>query len=670
MPDTLHPLQHASDPPRVPPAGTPGAGGLVGIVVAVVAVVALYFGRRVLMPVTLAMLLSFVLAPLVEFLRRLWLGRILSVLLAVLLALGIIIALGTAIGAQVGHLGRHLPQYQSEIEGKLRHLRSTTVNRLSRKIERLGHQLSAAAGPPAAARAATTTGPAAQQKPLPVVVTKPPPSALQMGKAVISPILSPAATAGIILVVTIFTLLQKEDLRDRVIRLFGSKDLRRTTLAMDEAGRRLTRYFVTQLAINTSFGVIVAVGLYFIGVPDPMLWGIVGALLRFVPYIGAWIAAALPMALAAGVAPGWSMVGWTALLYAGTELTMGQLVEPLVYGHSTGLSPLAVIVAAIFWTWIWGPVGLIISTPLTLCLVVLGRHTERFEFLDVLLGDRPALSPIEGFYQRILADDPDEVEAQAEHHLTDRSLSSYYDEVALKGLELAATDVAREALSAAKVERLKTSINELIDDLDKYEDAPPTAAVQKEGVAGATIDQQVPSERPAPGSEPAAGRLDPTILLPAWRGEAPVLCIAGRGPLDEPVTRMLAQLLHKHGLGARVVPYEAVSRTNIRSLDAQAVAMACISYLDIGGNPAHLRYLLLRLRKRLPEARLLVGLWPAKASNMDGSGLGGQPGADYYVSSLREAMDACFAEARGTDKRRMASAAGAGGSPSLTTSPA
>ncbi|MGH7173866.1 MAG: AI-2E family transporter, partial [Gemmataceae bacterium] len=359
MPDTLHPLQHASHPPRVPPAGAPGAGGLIGAFIAAVVVVALYFGRRVLMPVTLAMLLSFVLTPLVELLRRLWLGRIVSVLLAVLLALSIIIALGTAIGTQVGRLSKQLPQYQSEIEGKLRHLRSTTVNRVSRKIERLGHQLSAAAAPPDATRTAASTGPAAQQKPVPVVVTEAPPSPLQVGKAVIAPILSPVATAGIILVVTIFTLLQKEDLRDRVIRLIGSKDLRRTTLAMDDAGRRLTRYFLTQLAINTSFGVIVATGLYFIGVPDPTLWGIVGALLRFVPYIGSWIAAVLPMVLAAGAAPGWSMVGWTALLYAGTELSMGQFVEPLVYGHSTGLSPLAVIIAAIFWTWIWGPVGLI-----------------------------------------------------------------------------------------------------------------------------------------------------------------------------------------------------------------------------------------------------------------------------------------------------------------------
>ena len=282
-----------------------------------------------------------------------------------------------------------------------------------------------------------------------MVVTQPAPSVLDIGKSVLEPMLYPLATAGIILVVTIFALLQKEDLRDRAIRLFGSGDLHRTTVAMDEAGRRLSRYFLTQLGLNASFGVIVGVGLYFIGVPNPLLWGILGALLRFVPYVGSWIAAALPIVLAAAVEPGWSMAIWTAVLYAVTELIMGQAVEPLVYGHSTGLSPIAVIIAAIFWTWIWGPIGLIISTPLTLCLVVLGRHIERLEPFDVLLGDRPALTPTEGLYQRMLAGDPDEAEEQAERYLADQPLSSYYDEVVLEALRLAANDILRGTLEGS-----------------------------------------------------------------------------------------------------------------------------------------------------------------------------------------------------------------------------
>ena len=296
-------------------------------------------------------------------------------------------------------------------------------------------------------------------------MTQPQSSALEIGKQVISPLINPLATTGIIFVVTIFALLQKEDLRDRAIRLLGSHDLQRSTLALDDAGHRLSRYFLTQLGLNTSFGVIVGAGLYLIGVPHPVLWGILGALLRFIPYIGSWIAALLPGALAAAVQPGWAMAMETVALYAVVELIMGQIVEPLVYGHSTGLSPLAVVIAAIFWTWVWGPIGLIISTPLTLCLVVLGRHVQNLEFLDVMLGDRPVLSPEASFYQRLLADDPDEAEEQAERYLAEKPLLSYYDEVVLKGLQLAAGDIARGALTPAQIERLKSSTMQLIGDL-------------------------------------------------------------------------------------------------------------------------------------------------------------------------------------------------------------
>ncbi|MGH7031624.1 MAG: AI-2E family transporter, partial [Stellaceae bacterium] len=518
--------------------------------------------------------------------------------------------------------------------------------RVSERIKSFSHQFGGlGAGQPAAPAPSPVSqgAPTPEKKPIPVVVTQPSSSALQIGEKVLSPILSPVATFGIILVVTIFTLLQKEDLRDRAIRLFGSSDLQRTTMAMDDAGRRLSRYFLTQLAINTSFGVIVAIGLYFIGVPNPALWGILGALLRFIPYIGSWIAAALPIVLAAAVEPGWSMVIWTAALYAVTELVMGQAVEPLIYGHSTGLSPLAVIIAAIFWTWIWGPIGLIISTPLTLCLVLLGRYVEPLEFLDVLFGDRPPLTPVESFYQRMLAADPDEAEEQAERYLADRPLSSYYDEVALKGLQLAANDVARGTLTPSRLERLKHSLNELVEGLGKYDDAPASDEGE-ETVAGPTADQREIPKEPAP----AGDAFDKSQLAPEWQGETPVLCIAGRGPLDEAASSMLAQLLGRHGLGARMVPHDAVSRARTASLDAPRVAMACVLYLGISGNPAHLRFLLQRLRTRLPGAALLVGLWPQSDPILSDHALGRMVGADFYVSSLQDAVEACLGAAHRT----------------------
>jgi hypothetical protein len=318
---------------------------------------------------------------------------------------------------------------------------------------------------------------------------------------------------------------------------------------------------------------------------------------------------------------------------------MGQVVEPLLYGHSTGLSPLAVIIAAIFWTSIWGPIGLIISTPLTLCLVVLGRYVEHLEFLDVLLGDRPPLTPVESFYQRMLAGDPDEAEEQAERYLKDRPLSSYYDEVVLKGLQLAANDISRGTLSPAKVERLKENIRELVRDLDAYEDVSPAGAEKPKTVAGPTAEEEA-----LPKNPPPAGTVsDKNELAPDWQGEAPVVCIAGRGPLDEAASSILAQLLGKHGLGARLASHEAVSRTSIGSFDARDVAMVCISYLDISGTPAHLRYLLRRVRARLPDARFLVGLWPAQEPILKDPDLREILGADYYVSTLHEAVEACVA---------------------------
>jgi predicted PurR-regulated permease PerM/nucleotide-binding universal stress UspA family protein len=625
MPDSLPPPElPATSSEATPAAVLTRISMQITIVVAVVIVTALYLGREVLIPITIALLLTFLLSPLVERLRDLRLGRIPSVILAVLLALAIIGGIGSAIGTQVAQLAHELPEYQVTIEKKIATVRDTTLTRLNDRIDGISHQLF---GPPAnrPAPQPVQTAPAASeqapaQKPVPVVVTQPQSSVLEIGKQVISPLINPLATAGIIFVVTIFALLQKEDLRDRAIRLLGSHDLQRSTLALNDAGHRLSRYFLTQLGLNASFGVIIGAGLYLIGVPHPVLWGILGALLRFIPYIGSWIAALLPVTLAAAVEPGWTMAIATAALYGVVELVMGQLIEPLVYGHSTGLSPLAVVIAAIFWTWVWGPIGLIISTPLTLCLVVLGRHVPNLEFLDAMLGDRPVLSPEASFYQRMLADDPDEAEEQAERYLAESPLLSYYDEVVLKGLQLAAGDIARGALNPAQVARLRTSTMQLVGGLADYSDPP----------AGDGDDSSI-SEQP---------------VAPVWQGPGSVLCVAGRGVLDEAAAAMLAQLLHKRGIGARALPYAAVSRSQLASLDVRSAKMICISYLDISGNPTHLRYLIRRLRVRLADVPILIGLWPAGDAILQDRDLRQAVGADYYVSTLREAVEDCIAMAR------------------------
>ena len=638
-----HPPSSAPAPPAaVPASSTPNIASVLALQIGVVVVAALYLAREVLIPIIVAILLCFVLGPLVDLLRRIRLGRVPSVLVAVVLALAVIVAVGGVIGSQVAELATKAPEYAVTVEKKVETLRAYTVGRISALADRLGHGGSSE-GEATRASPAPEAGsaPRAAAPPAPGTTTASSTTPLGLMERYLSPVLSPIATLGIIVVVAIFALLQKEDLRDRFIRLFGATDLHRTTVAMDDAGRRLSRYFLTQLGINASFGIIIGAGLYFIGVPNPVLWAILSALLRFVPYIGSFISAALPIVLATAVDPGWSMAIWTAALYVVVELLVSQAVEPVLYGHSTGLSPFAVVVCAIFWSWLWGPVGLILSMPLTLCLVVLGRHVDRLEFLDVLLGDRPPLTPVESFYQRILAGDADEAEDHAELLLKERSLSSYYDEVALKGLQLAANDAERGVLHLAQLERIKTTINLLVKELDRHEDVEPPPEESDDEAAGVPKDERELPKRPPPDA-PAP---DHAELAPDWRGQTPVLCLAGKGPLDEAASGMLIQLLGKHGLGARLAPYEAASREGIASLDVDGIAMVCISYLDISGSPSHLRYLLRRLREKLPGAPILVGLWPSEDSVLKDDRARAALGADYYTTSLREAVEACLAAA-------------------------
>lgn len=637
---------------EVPPPRVPGLSGLLTLLVCVVVLTALYVGRDVFLPVVLAILLAFVLAPFVDLMRRWHLGRVPSVIIAVLVSLGIILSLGGLIGVQVAGLAADLPLYQSTIREKVGSLREGTLGRLPALVKSFGTQIDEAVKEqPSEASPATPAAPAEppaaeEPQPLPVEVHQPEPTPVEVARDVLLPMAEPLATMGIVFVVLIFILMQREDLRDRMIRLFGSSDLHRTTAAMDDAARRLSRYFLTQLALNASFGVAAGVGLWLIGVPSPALWGVFAALMRFVPYIGSFLAAAPPILLAAAVDPGWTMALMTLALFLIGEPMMGHVVEPVVYGQSTGLSPFAVVISAIFWTWVWGPVGLLIATPLTLCLVVLGRHVERLEFLDVLLGDRPALTPAENLYQRMLAGDPDEALESAELLLKERSLTSYYDEVALKGLQLAANDATRGVMTKRQLEQVKDVIEALVQDLSGHEDVePPPEETQDEPVASPESDKPAIKEPAAPETLP------PGETIPAaWKAEGAIMCIAGRGPLDEAAAGMLAQLLEKHGLETRLVPHEAVSRNAIMELDMTGVQMMCISYLEISGTPAHLRYLLRRLRKQVPKAPILVGLWPAEDAVLKSESLRTTLGADYYVSSLREAVVQCLKVATGEEE--------------------
>ena len=391
-----------------------------------IVIMVLYFGREIIIPIALAILLSFVLAPLVGLLQRLRIPRGLAVVSVVTIAFALIFAMGSLLASQLTLLAGDLPRYQSTISEKIQSFRETTagrgtLERASGMLKDLSKELDKPKEAATAPEGSLSSRAPTPLKPVPVEVRQPDPGALESLQSLISPLLHPLATTGIIVIFVIFILLQREDLRNRLIRLAGSHDLQRTTAALDDAASRLSRLFLIQLLLNGSFGVIIGLGLWLIGVPSAILWGILAAILRFVPYIGAAIAAAFPLALAVAVDPTWTMLLWTVALFVVVEPVVGHVIEPMVYGHSTGLSPVAVVASATFWTALWGPIGLVLATPLTVCLVVLGRHVERLEFLDVMFGDRPALSPPEIFYQRMLAGDPTEASEKAEEFLKERS---------------------------------------------------------------------------------------------------------------------------------------------------------------------------------------------------------------------------------------------------------
>jgi predicted PurR-regulated permease PerM len=593
------------------------ASALTTMLFTVVIVSALYFGREVLVPIALALLLSFALAPLVRFLQGWHVPRMFAVIFVVLIAFAAIFSLGALMVSQVNQLASDLPRYQSTLREKIQSLRgaaagSGTLERASQVLQDLSTELDR----PRANRPATglqaNPGPS-PDRPIPVEVKQPDPGALQTLVALITPLVHPLATTGIVVIFVIFILMQRQDLRNRLVRLAGSQDLQRTTAALDDAGQRLSRLFLTQLGLNAGFGLVVGTGLWFIGVPSAPLWGMLAMILRFVPYIGAVISAIFPLILAAAVGPDWGMALWTGLLFLILEPIVGQIIEPILFSHSTGLSPVAVIASATFWTWLWGPVGLILATPLTICLVVLGRHVERLSFLDVMFGDQPALSPAELVYQRMLARDPVEAAEQAEKFLKDKPLIAYYDEVLIEGLRLAQADAERGLLNNERMLRIRDAVAEIVDDLGAHEDmvAPPPEV-------GSDVDSSADAETPLAqlGKAEEQPSSSTRQLREQWRTQKPVLCIPGLGLLDETVALMVAQLVERQGIGARADQADALSMARIFGLDTKDVALVCLCYVE-NATSAQIRYAIRRLRRKAPNAFILVSLVGA-ADGLDG----------------------------------------------------
>ncbi len=571
-------------------SGPDSAGQLsaaIGVIASGVVVAALYFGQELFVPLVLAGLLAFILAPLAGLLQRAHVPRAIAVLSAVVLAFGAIGLLGAVVAHQIGQLAAGLPRYEATVLAKWHRL-TDTGGLLAPLIGDLGLPGNAGLEGAPFSRGAV----------------------ISLAERFAQPVLSPLATAGVVLVFVLFILLYSEDLRDRFVRLVGRQDLHRTIFALNDAGRRLSRYFLSQLLLNASFGTWIGVGLLLIGLPGAVLWGILAMLMRFVPFIGIFIAVVPPLAIATASAPGWSPAILVLALFLGSELVMGQVIEPQVYGHNTGLSPIAVIVATGFWALIWGAVGLLLATPLTVCLVVIGRHVEQLAFFDVMLGDTSPLTPAETFYQRALEGRSLKLARSARAQIAAASRAEYYDDVALPALRLAQCDRVRDTLAFERLESVHQQIDLLLRALN------PSLA------SGAARDT-VPGRAEIPQS---------------WRRADAVLCVPGRGQLDDLAASMAGQTLQEAGFGARCEPNLILDGAGVLDFDLSSVRLCCLSVLEAGASPAAVRYFVRRTIRVMPKATIVVGLWKETGDSALLAALRSEGGNEHLVLSIGELL--------------------------------
>ena len=604
------------------------------LLIGVILVAIMYFGRDVLIPLALSGILSFMLAPLVTALQRLRLPRPLAVMVVVLIAFAAIFALGRVLATQVTGLAEDLPKYQETISKKIEGLRSggggggATLERAQIVLRQLDKEIedSQAKSGQKEAAAAPAAPAAPGSRLIPVEVHEPSGGPLQTLIALINPLLGPLATTMLIVIFIIFILIAREDLRDRLIRLVGATDIPHMTAALDDAGHRLSHLFLTQLAINSGFGAVIGLGLWAIGVPSAFIWGVLAGILRFVPFVGPVLGLIFPLILAIAVGNGWSMALWTVGLFAGLEGVTGQVIEPIFEGRSTGLTPVAIIVAATFWAWIWGPVGLVLATPLTVILVVLGRHVEALKFFDILLGDEPALSESEALYQRMLAHDPVEAVEHAKAFMTGRSLSEYCDSVAMPALALARKDAERGALEGDVLAKFHKTVESLFADI----------AHEHWVLRGETrgTKEARPGSLAIVRAEQLTGR---------WTSGAPLVSIGAQAGLDEAAAAVIATLAQTHGVATRVEKPDALTAAQLDKLDLSDAALVCLSCLDLK-TPARIHYAARRIRAKAPHAKLMLGLWNA-ADDAGLETLRDAVNADYAVRTFHEATACILDEA-------------------------
>ena len=636
-----------------------------------VVVAALYFAQEVLIPLALAVLLTFLFTPIVTRLERWRVPRALAVVLVVMIAFGGFAALGYVVGKQILELARNIDTYKGNIIAKVERVRpgrSDVMDKLAnaaadvqdklegpattqaskaatQPTELVAQEISKRTDTPRTVTEATkgeAPNPATQptrENPLPVAVVEPAPSPMQTLARYLGLALGPLGTAGIVIVFVIFMLLQREDLRNRLIRLVGYSQLTVTTQALDDAASRISRYLVAQAIVNGTYGAAIAIGLWLIGkfvahdhppFPNVALWGLLCCILRFIPYIGPWIAAAFPLVISLAVYRSFNVFIATTCMFVVIELLSNNIMEPLLYGSSTGMSAVAVLVAAVFWTWLWGPIGLLLSTPLTVCLVVLGKYVPTLQFLDILLGDEPVLAPHERLYQRWLALDHEEAADLVHEFFAERSLEDIYDSILIPALALAEQDRHKGRLDDQRWTTIRQSVREMIDELgDDYR-----LRFAQTGASTASVPGKEAETTDAPVAADTRHRLS---LAKDCRVN--VVVLPAHDEADEIVGLMLDQVLDFNNYCGTAVSQSALAGEMIEKVQSKNAHAVCVSALPPAA-VAHSRYLCKRLHMKLPDMKMVVGLWTWSGDLKRATDRVACEGSVNLVTTLAQAMDA------------------------------
>jgi predicted PurR-regulated permease PerM len=561
------------------------------------AIFCLAIAKEVFIPIALAMLLTVVLAPVVRWLERRHLPHIVAVVVTVVLAFSVIGGVGYLLASQVTTLAADLPKYEGTIKRKIREVRRAgkggTIEKAQDTVKEVIGELQKEDDPK-------------KRLPAPVVVQQQPPTGLEGLRATLGPLAEILATAGLVIVLVIFMLVERQRLLDRLIRLGGYGRTSLTTRILTDAGERISRYLLMQSLINTGFGVAIGVGLFFIGVPYALLFGVLAAVLRFIPYVGAWLAASLPVVMSLAVFDSWREPVAVLALFAGVELVIYLVIEPLLFSHSAGVSPLALLITLAFWTWLWGPIGLVLGTPLTVCLVALGKYVPGMEFIVVLFGDEPVVTPDVALYQRLLKGDEDAAQQVLEDYVKTHEADAVYDEVLLPALCRMRTDASRGAITPEEAAAITRAMDQSLDDFDVT--ALPAAAARDAGAS-------------AP----------PPVSLR-------VLGVAARDDVDEAALRIFASRLAADGVSVDTVSASLLAAEVVERVALVDPGAAVVATLAPGGL-AQSRYLVKRLRARFAELPIVAVRWGPPDGAEDARAQLLAAGATDVAVTLREARE-------------------------------